>query len=128
LAFYSDKQLFLEGTKLRDALSLTILSFTVDSSELFYLILIFYFECLVRSQPESSPLYTVPLLHIKAKEFHHTTLRYFDQLDELFHGIRATGEHARIPSSIESTLSYSGLSEVYPQSGIILPEVSEHLM
>jgi len=27
-----------------------ILSFTVDSSELFYLIFIFYFECLVRSQ------------------------------------------------------------------------------
>jgi len=43
--------LFLERTKLTEAWSLTILSFTVDSSELFYLINIFYLECLVRSQP-----------------------------------------------------------------------------
>jgi len=50
-AFYFDNQLFLERTKLSEALSLTILSFTVDSSELFYLIFLFYFECLVRSQP-----------------------------------------------------------------------------
>jgi len=51
LAFYFDNQLFLERTKLSEASSLTILSFTVDSSELFYLIFIFYFECLVRPQP-----------------------------------------------------------------------------
>jgi len=47
----SKNQLFLERTKLSEASSLTILSFTVDSSELFYLIFIFYFECLVRLQP-----------------------------------------------------------------------------
>jgi len=51
LAFYFNNQLFLERTKLSEASSLTILSFTVDSSELFYLILIFYFEYLVRLQP-----------------------------------------------------------------------------
>jgi len=39
-----------------------MLSFSVDSSELFYLIFIFYFECLVRWQPECSPLYRVPPL------------------------------------------------------------------
>jgi len=36
---------------LTEACSLTILSFTVDSFELFYLIFIIYLECLVRSQP-----------------------------------------------------------------------------
>jgi len=51
LAFYFDNQLFLKRTKLSQASSLTLLSFTVDSYELFYLIFIFYFECMVRSQP-----------------------------------------------------------------------------
>jgi len=45
LAFYFDNQPFLERTKLSEASSLTILSFTVDSCELFYLIFIFYFKC-----------------------------------------------------------------------------------
>ena len=62
MAFYFDNQPFLERTKLSEASSLTILSFTLDSSELFYLIFIFYFECLVRSQPKCSPLYRVPPL------------------------------------------------------------------
>ena len=47
LAFYFDNQRFLERTKLCEASSLTILGFTIDSSELFYLIFIFKFECLV---------------------------------------------------------------------------------
>jgi len=62
LAFYFDNKLFLKRTKLSEASSLTILSFSVDSSELFYLIFILYLECLVRSQPYSSPLSRVPPL------------------------------------------------------------------
>jgi len=42
---------FPQENLLSEAFSLTILCFTVDSFELFYHIFIFYFECLVRSQP-----------------------------------------------------------------------------